>query len=344
MRLCTICDKKIEGTWCKNCRRFVKTYEISNSIYLNERHDPLNDRGCTYHTDHRTDSTKSVVRERTSTSTGTQRTYTQTTSASTSGTSRSAQKKKGKKTVLIIIIIYILVNSLGFLGPAIKRVFDKVSDGFRYGISSGEVYDEESVLPEEEGEALLERKVRDAMLQGLIPAYHIEEESYEILYYKPEVIRGIGHSCDSAHFAMTFDEFEAWLAEAWTDSYQYVDDISMYSNYHYITDDYSQVQFSCYRDYYVSDDFAIRIEYDTATELVHAVGAVALEDSMDMDFCYALLQVLEPDTTWTKDLFINDVEDAKEIGDYATLYYSEEVHVAFEMNEEGYSLVYYPIY
>ena len=131
MKLCTICDKKIEGTWCKNCRRFVKTYEISGGIYLNERHDPLNDKGCTYHTDPRTESTKRVVRERTSVNTGPQRTYTSSTTTSTSGTNRSAAQKKGKKIAIIIVVIYILVNCLGLIGPAIVRVVENVSGGYQ---------------------------------------------------------------------------------------------------------------------------------------------------------------------------------------------------------------------
>lgn len=49
MKLCSVCDKKISGSWCKNCHRFVKTYQLPDGIYLNESHNPKNDENCTYH-------------------------------------------------------------------------------------------------------------------------------------------------------------------------------------------------------------------------------------------------------------------------------------------------------
>ena len=36
MRLCLVCDNMIEGKWCKNCHRFVKSYESNSSIYGQE--------------------------------------------------------------------------------------------------------------------------------------------------------------------------------------------------------------------------------------------------------------------------------------------------------------------
>ncbi len=338
MRLCTICDKKIDGTWCKTCRRFVKTYELPSRIYLNERHDPLNDNGCTYHTD----ATETVVRE--STSTGTQRTYTSTTSASSSGTSRSATKKKGKKTALIVIIIgYILVNCLGIIGPVVANVVSGIYEEFQERVSEEGFYEDEEELSEEEQEARINREMRDAALKEFTPVYHAEEDDYEVLYFDPEDIKGIGYPCDNRHFEMSLEEFEAWLIANSEESFQYTDDISKYGNYYYVSSDYSQVSFTCYRDYYSSSDFQIRADYDTATKQLHVVRFTAKDAGMDMDLCLSLIKVFEPDTEWTKEQFAKTVEGAKEVGDYTTLYYSEEVHVAFETNEDGYTLVYYPV-
>ncbi len=347
MKLCTICDKKIEGTWCKNCRKFVKTYEISSGIYLNERHDPMNDKGCTYHTDSHTDSTKNVVRERTSTSTGNQRAYTSTTtttSTSASGTNRSATKKKGKKTALIIIIGYILVNSLGVIGPAVVKVIDRFSEGYQEEVIEDDFYEDETELSEEELAELFDKELRNAALLELTPEYHAEEEDYEVLYFSPEDIEEIGYSCDNRHFDMSLEEFESWLLANSTDGFQYSDDISKYGNYYYISSDYSQVSFNCYRDYYSSSEYQIRADYDTATKLLHVVRFATAEDTLDLDLCLSLVKAFEPDAEWTKEQFVKVVEDARAVGDYTTLYYSEEVHVAFEMNEEGYALVYYPVY
>lgn len=344
MKLCSICDKKIEGTWCRNCHRFVKTYEIPGTIYLNERHNPENDRDCTYHTDAtRTVSTRS-------TSGGIQRPVTSggairsSEPGASSGANLSQTKKKRKKVALIIFIVYFIGSCLGVLGPMLVNVFNEASRGFLETFRDNEMDEEETELTPEEMEVLFDRGLRGIALSGLEPVYQVKEEGYRIDYYNPEDITEIGYSCDSGHFDMTFDAFEDWLAVSWTDTYEYVDDISDYGNYCYTTDDYTWVQFSCYRDYYASDDFAIRIEYDTATEQVHAIGFVAREGGMDEGLCYALLLYFEPETEWTREQFAKDVEYAKEAGDYATLYYSEEVYVSFEMNEEAYSLVFYPVY
>lgn len=71
MKLCSVCDKKINGSWCKNCHRFVKTYNLADGIYLNESHNPANDRNCTYHT-HTAQNTQPAVRNTQSTMRNTQ--------------------------------------------------------------------------------------------------------------------------------------------------------------------------------------------------------------------------------------------------------------------------------
>jgi len=338
MKLCSICDKKIEGNWCKTCHRFVKTYDLPSNVYLNERHDPMNDKDCTYHTD----TTKTVVRERTST--GSQRTYTSSTPTSTSGNDRTAAQKKGKKIAIIIVVVYILVNCLGLIGPAIVRMIDNASERYQEEVYENEFYEDEIELSEEEAAELFDKELRNTALLELTPEYHAEEEDYEVLYFSPEDIEEIGYSCDNRHFDVNLEEFESWLLANSTDSFQYTDDISKYGNYYYISSDYSQVSFTCYRDYYSSSDFQIGADYDTATKQLHIVRFMTTEDTLDMDLCMALVKEFEPDTDWTKEQFVKDVDEAIVVGDYATLYYSEQVHVAFEPEEEGYTLVYYPVY
>ena len=344
MRLCTICDKKIEGSWCKNCHRFVKTYEISGGIYLNERHDPMNDKGCTYHTDSYTDTTKQVVRERTGANTGAGRTYQSNSSASAAGTNRTVTQKKGKKIAIIIIVIYVLVNCLGIIGPAIVRGIENASEGYREEVSDNVFYEDETGFSDEELAALFDKEIRDTELMLLEPEYRMEEEDYEVLYFDPEDIEEIGYACDYGHFEMTLEEFESWLLANSSASFQYADDVSMYGNYYYISDDYSHVSFTCYRDYYSSSNFQIWTDYDTATKQLHIVRFMTAEDTLDSELCLALVKELEPEAEWTEEAFAQDVEAAIAVGDYATLYYSEQVHVAFEPEEEGYTLVYYPIY
>lgn len=340
MKLCTICDKKIEGTWCKNCHRFVKTYDLPARIYLNERHNPTDDKDCTYHAD----PVKTIARESMSTSTGTQRTYTSTTSSSASGTSQSAAKKKGKKTAFVIIAVYILVNCLGLIGPTILKGVSKQFEGFYEDVSEDEISEGVKKLTQEELKELFDREELNTEFLVLVPECCVEDEDYKFLYYNPENVKNLGYPCDEMHFDLKIRQLEEWLTSNWTGSFEYTEDISMYSNYYYITEDYSQVWFACFQNYYLSDDFEMNVEYDTATEQLHAVRFNAKQDNMDRNLCYTLLKKLEPGTELTGAQFEELLEEVKAVGEFATLYYSEAVHVLFVVNEDGYSLEYYPVY
>lgn len=340
MKLCRICDNKVEGTWCKSCHRFVKTYEVSNTMYLNERHDVLNDKGCTYHTD------VSDTTVRRSPATVTQRTHTP---ASGTGASRSASKKKGKVTVLVVIIVYIIVNCVGVMGLTVEGVFDKFSRGFLDDVSRDEYdeydeYDEEeSDIFQEEQQAHLDRENRNGMLMELEPLLVAEEEGYTIRYFDSADVEDIGYSCDDRHFDMDLEGFEKWLLSNTVNGFQFSDSSSRFSNYYYIGDDGEYASFTCYRDYDGFGDFSIRADFDTASKQLHILRLNTNGDSMDMGMCVSLAEALEPDTEWSKDQFSELLEEAKETGDYTTLYYSNEVHIAFEKNKEGYTLIYYPV-
>lgn len=87
MKLCSVCDKKISGSWCKNCHRFVKTYYLPDGIHLNESHNPKNDENCTYHmADPAIWNTPAAPRSTQSTARNTQ-----STARNTQSTARNAQ-------------------------------------------------------------------------------------------------------------------------------------------------------------------------------------------------------------------------------------------------------------
>lgn len=49
MKICPICDKKIDGNWCGSCFKLVTPIHINNGIYINERHPAQTNTNCDYH-------------------------------------------------------------------------------------------------------------------------------------------------------------------------------------------------------------------------------------------------------------------------------------------------------
>ncbi len=351
MKLCKICDRKIEGSWCKTCRRFVKTYELSDRIHFNESHDPENDKGCTYHTvepEQTASYTGSTVR---STVTTTRPAYTQT------GTGTKSSSSGGKKTgkiVVAIVIIYLVLAFLGVLIPVIKEMFDSVSEGFKEGFR--EAYEDElfSEIPEQEGSDFgevsdLTNAEKLTAMDKLVPFEESVEDSAEVSYvfryYDPEEIAKLGFACDEEHFDWRVPEFEAWLAENWSASYEADEDISPYYNYFYEDEEYTWLYFSTFRDYYESEDFAVRIGYDTATGQLHLIGFVALLEQEPTSLYYTMLKELEPDTEWSEAEFFEALKEALESEEeYVTFYSSDEIEVDVQVREGYYSVTFYPAY
>lgn len=319
MRLCLICDKKIDGSWCRNCHRFVKSYELSNRVYFNERHNPENDEGCTYHTDTATNKTE------------------------------SGGKKKGR-LALLIIVLYVAFSFFGVVIPIIIKAMDSFSEGFR------EIYETEAptsespvqMIPEYEKELDLSYAERMAVMETLLPVTEEAEEGYVFRYYRPETITGLGFSCDELHFDRTLREFEKWLEAHWTGDYETDEKFSEYYNYFYEDEEYTWLYFASFRDYYSSDDFAVRAGYDTATGRLHMIGFVALTEQDISPLYYALLTELDPKTTWTEADFSEALETALKEAlkgeEYATFYTSDVLEIDVQLKDGCYSVTFYPAY
>ena len=348
MRLCSICDKKIEGSWCKTCHRFVKSYELSKGIYLNERHNPANDTGCTYHTDSNERSTVQPKPSDTGTSTyptaTTARTY--STTSSSTGSSVETQKKSGKKTgkiAAVIAVVYVIISVVRVIAPlVINELSEEVEKFVEHYEESPEI--EPEIQPEDIS-GQVDSYVRNVILQGTAPAEVVQEDGYSIKYYTPEEINKLEYPCDSLHFSMTYTEFEKWLQKNWVSSFETEEDISQYNNYCYEDEDGLWVQFSTYRDYCTTDDFAIRADFDTATGQLHAFGYVSTTDAGNPELSYATLKELDPKTDWTQAQMTEKLNTALEEEEgYLEFYRSENVEIVFERNENVFSLVYYPVY
>ncbi len=316
MKLCSICDKKIEGTWCKNCKRFVKTYDIPDGIYLNESHDPKNDAGCTYHT---------ITREHT----GTQK------------------KSKAGKIAALIIGAYVLFGVAGVIVPAvIGTVIENVF--------SDETEDKDSDYDYDYETAWNEPSLSQLMLQWLEPVKEsIVEEggyTYEYCYYEPEDIKRLDVACDGGHLDMDRTAFEELLEEeiGGSENWEFEETTYYGCNYKCDCEGYAWTYFETDLSYYVDDALLINIDCDTATGDFHMIlfdaDAETMETKDYMKFYNRLLQELDPGYTGTAASFAKEVEKSlAETDGYESLALSEKVDV-YAMKNEDIVLVYYPVY
>lgn len=351
MKLCSVCDKKIEGSWCKNCHRFVKTYELSDGIHLNESHNPNNDANCTYHTTPartntgsgttRTSATNTGNRAyRTTTNTGTGMTsrVTQTTAYGTSSsTAKSAKKPKTGKIVAIIVIIYVIIVIAGSLIPLIANL---VEDNSRREKEKEVSTDVDVTTPEidwpENNWASF--SVAQSLLESVEP---VEEETFEedgytytYKYYNPDRIKRLYVACDAEHLNMEVDEFDEFL-EQWfgdPDTWEVEEDSSYEYNYLVESEGYKSTYFETDRYYMGLDSLIINLDYDTASKDLHAAyfgaDATVTEEEDYYEIYHAFLKEIDEEYTETKGSLRNDIDRAtQEVGEYGTVYVSDEIEV-----------------
>lgn len=223
MKLCSVCDKKINGSWCKNCHRFVKTYHLADGIYLNESHNPANDKDCTYHahtvqnaqpavrnTQQTSQSTQPAARSTQSASRNTQQTSRNTQSArNTQQPARNAQtyggssgnghtagsaggqkgaQAKQKRTGLIVAVIIILYVVVVAASTVIPLIVDNVGEMFtdsRYEEEKPDAPDEPD-LPDDDPLAEAKRQLEEIkQIQAIkkLEPVETEEEDDYICFY-----------------------------------------------------------------------------------------------------------------------------------------------------------------
>ncbi len=352
MKLCPICDKKIEGTWCRSCHRFVKVYELSDDIHFNTSHDPGNDANCTYHTtgnsQGRTVSeTKANRSSNSSSTTATRQTYTRTVSGTqnSSGTAGTgAGKKKKGKLVVVLIILYVAFNFIGAMVPTITDCVGALSEEFAEGLRENEQGDDPLAEIPDQKTPDYEEKL--AAMETLVPVDTQEEAEYEYRYYDPRDIVTLGFACDEDHFDVTVPEFDEWLEEHWTDEYELEEGISEYSNFYYEDEEGTWLYFALFRDYYVTGEVSVRVDYDTATQQLHRFGFAALDNNDITTLCYEALKEFDPETDWTQSFFKRNMKDALsgEMNDAVMFYASDVLNIEAQVNDGYYSVIFYPTY
>lgn len=292
MKLCSICDRKIEGTWCKTCKRFVKTYDISDDIHLNQSHDPKNDTGCTYHTTtagntYRTTSNTGTAANRTGTTT--YRTQTSNTAnRTTSTTSTQATKSKAGKIVAIVVVVYVL---MGMIMPLLANGVIKgiISDIFE---SEDEAYEFETDTPE------LDVSAAQFFLQNVKPVdTEVREEestTFTYSYYNPETIAISDISCDAFHFDFEIDDLDKFMEEYFGDRERWYTEEETLPETNYLMEynDEAFAYFETDRYYEFEESLMLSVDYDTASEKMHGLLFAADAFETESEDYYAIYHAL----------------------------------------------------
>ena len=111
-KMCPICDARINGKYCKVCKKFVTPYEISDGAYINENHfqSDIPHVDCDYH------NVKPTVK-----------TTTKTYTPPTPNKPRETGKKKTSCSgFIVIIVLFIMLSSC--IIPFISGIFNAISD------------------------------------------------------------------------------------------------------------------------------------------------------------------------------------------------------------------------
>lgn len=313
MRLCSVCDNKIEGKWCKHCHRFVKSYESSSSIYGQEEisnNERMAGNSPVHASDNRPERN---VKGKTS-------------------------NKKNKAAVYGLGLSAVLTCALPLL-PDIIGLFQASAER----AEANREYLDEITFSEEERKYYGDRMLRNSLILGIEPAESVIERDYRVFYFNPEDIKELGYPCDEKHFELQLTEFEQWLAEQWTDAYEYEEDSSIYSNLRSIQGENESYRFATYRDYRDGSEFSVQADFDTATEQLHSVYISVEGTSADIGLYCGLLKKFYPKSIWTEAEFTKALIEAVESGEeYVEFYSSKYAKIAYLKKDGGYSLGYTP--
>lgn len=325
MKLCTICDRPITGTWCKTCKKFVKTYDISNDIHLNQSHDLRNDAGCTYHTtptasrpagnssagrSYTSANSRPTTNTRTTQSTTTRTTTNTYTSNRTSGGNSSGQtpKRSPKKLVGIIIGAYVLMV-IGF--TIVPMVAPLIIETIRE--SGQENKKKETEKETEKNDSMkLSSTGSNSLAQMLLRNVDVVDEVTEIedgeevtyYFYDPEDIEGLSVDCDWEHFSMKRSYFESWTEKQLDDiTMEPVFEQSEEYNFLYETEDDSYAYFISYAKYYAEEeDLAISVDYDTSSGRIHSLILYTFNHDKYAEYFSDLAAELDTEYDWDSEL------------------------------------------
>lgn len=292
MKICPVCDQKMEGRWCKRCHRFVTPWIIKEDIYINERH-PSHDDSCEYHNPHYMDMDSYKMQLETKTNapgtTPNKQQVTAKTNVKTSGNAYNTQKssytpssgatryqgnanlsskntqknRKNSKAGLVIALIYMGIVILGVLGSLFEDLFDNAVDNFfnsDYEYTP-DIQDTDDYYGTDDDswkkiEFYEDTNQAHLFLKVLNPAYaEVDDYGWGYQYYNPSDIKLMGQECDASHFDYDMSKVKTMAYDLYGSSkveFEVYEDASLN-----------------YREYYLGNEYSYDYEPTTNFETYH---------------------------------------------------------------------------
>lgn len=333
MKICPICDSKVDGIWCRQCHHFIKPVDINTTMHLNESHDPAHDADCEYHNDtsrmaNRSNMNrevydkifgegaydhKNVYGEGERKSAGSSTSTGSSTKNSGSYAAPKVRKKKsgcGCGTLFIIWILIAIVtqiaipiaseiNAYGWdeFIQEIQYMFsfnDGGTDNWQDFIQADDTEWNNAIeIQEEETEPIGSEAF--LALENKPEPIDVEKDDTRIYYkYDENDIILAGIGCDKAHADMSVDDYMQSLLDIFG-----VSELERYK------EDESNNQIAVYEKYdssYAAFDTAygfeegnikIEVSFDTATRRIHEINIVMYEKGYTEETAELIRQCIE---------------------------------------------------
>lgn len=207
MKICPVCERKIEGRFCSRCFRFVTPWDVSDNTYINQDHDGRKDENCEYHNPKTTQYSRQEYME----PGYEKRIYGGTAARSAkkpSGYSKPITKKQSKNALAVVVGVCLLVGVIQALIVVGLRFWEEDHPPVREPESMAAAAVSMSVAAEEPAKEQEDSRSIKGYLQTI--SFVTKEESFlgTYYYYDPENIKGLTeYHCDYGHFDMTAEEF-----------------------------------------------------------------------------------------------------------------------------------------
>lgn len=230
MKICPICEKEIEGNFCRYCFRFVTPWKLHDDIYINKSHSHRQDKNCDYH------SPKTVYSKQEYMQPGYENkiygSVTPNTQAAPkrkqtpSAVSNQPRTRKQKSTgnvkkgsgvkgyivsvIILLILVFLKLTDEGFIDFSDFSWFHKEPEP---DISYENPAEVSAMEIEEEDEEDNHESI-EGYLKTISFVDTVSDHYGTYYYYDPDDIVGLTeYHCDYGHFDMTVDEFEELLLD-----------------------------------------------------------------------------------------------------------------------------------
>lgn len=230
MKICPICEREIEGNFCRHCFRFVTPWKLHDDIYINKSHSHKQDKNCDYHNPNTAYSKQEYMQpgyedkiygstpKKTQTSSA--RKNTSSAVPNQPGTAKKNKTGNMKKGIagyfIVVIILAVLVffklTEEGYINLSDFSWLNKEPETAPQYENPAEAASVE-VEPENEDD---NKHSIEGYLKTISPVDTVNDHYGTYYYYNPDDITGLTeYHCNHGHFDMTVDDFE----ELFTDFY-----------------------------------------------------------------------------------------------------------------------------